>query len=208
MGDLIGVHFFADLQQQMGVCFFQFCPGLRDAINLGKEGTFLERLGAAKGFHLRLFLLQRLVPANQGGPVLVKEIIHSFFLFGPQMERLGKVLVVPPAARGAKLQSTAHRVAGGAFLRRRVGWETLARIAGNSYPSGRASRDIRAWRHTAPTGHTASGGRASSRRRASSAWSLRKPGQACDGKQTPGQQQSPNGPSTYSHQLVNLGDGV
>ena len=86
MGDLIRVHFFADLQQQMGVCFFQFCPGLRNAIDLGKESTFLERLGVAKGFHLRLFLLQRLIPAHQSGPVLVKEIIHSFLLFGPQME--------------------------------------------------------------------------------------------------------------------------
>ena len=86
MDDLIRVHFFADLQQQMGVCFFQFCPGLRNAIDLGKESTFLERLGAAKDFHLRLFLLQRLVPANQGRPVLVKQIIHTFLLLGPQME--------------------------------------------------------------------------------------------------------------------------
>jgi len=83
LGDLICVHFFADLQQQMGVCLFRFCPGLRDTINLCKESTFLERLGVAKGFHLRLFLLQRLIPAHQSGPVLVKEIIHSFLLVAP-----------------------------------------------------------------------------------------------------------------------------
>src|SRR5277367_3823880 len=127
MSDLIRIHFFADLQQQMGVCFFKFSPCLRDAINLGKESTFLERLGSAEVLHLRLFLLQRLVSANQGGPVLVKQIIHTFLLLGPQMERLGEVLVIPPAARGAKLQSSARGVASGALLSRRVGWETRAR---------------------------------------------------------------------------------
>jgi hypothetical protein len=145
VGDLIRVHFFADLQQQMGVCFFQFSPGLGNAIDLRKESTFLERLGAAEDFHLRFFLLQCLVPANQCGPVFVKQVIHSFLLPGSQMECFCKVLVVPPAARGAELQSTAHRAAGGAclrtLLRRRVGRETLARI-GRSYASGRASRDI------------------------------------------------------------------
>jgi len=186
MDDLIRVHFFADLQQQMGVCFFQFCPGLRDAINLGKESTFLERLRVAEGFHLRLFLLQCLVPANQGGPVVVKQIIHTFLLLGPQMQRLGKVLVVPPAAWGTKLQSSAPGVAGGAclrtWLRRRAGRETRAGIACNSYPPGRACRDIRAWGQIAPARHTPCG------RWASSARSLGKSGQAWDGKQTPRQQ--------------------
>jgi len=86
MSDLFGIHFFADLQQQMSVCFFQISPGLRDAINLGEESIFVQRLGAAKSFHLRLFLLQRLVLANQGGPILVKKSIHVFLLFGPQVE--------------------------------------------------------------------------------------------------------------------------
>ena len=201
MGDLIRVHFFADLQQQMGVCFFQFSPCLRDAINLGKKNTFLERLCVAQSIHLRLFLLQRLIAANQGGSVLVKQIIHSFLLLGPQMERLGKVLVVPPAARGAKLQSSAHR-SGGALLGRRIRWETLARIAGNSHIRRRASRDIRACRYTAPTRHSASG------RWTSSAGSLGKSGQAWNGEQAPRQQQRANGRATHSHQLVNLGDGV
>jgi hypothetical protein len=193
MSDLIRVHFCADLQQQMGVCFLQFCPGLRNAIDLGKESTFLERLGAAKGFHLRLFLLQRLVPAHQGRPVLVKQIIHTFLLLGSQMKCLGEVLVVPPAARGAKLQPSAHGVAAGAWLRRRVGRETLARIAGNSYTPGSASRDIRACGHTAPARDTAS------RRRASPARSLGQRGQGRTGKQTPRQQQTGDGRSTYSH---------
>ena len=86
MSDLVGVHFFADLEQQMGVCFFQFSPGLRKAINLGEESTFIQHLGVGKGVHLRLFLLQRLILANQDGPVFVKKIIHVFLLFGPQVE--------------------------------------------------------------------------------------------------------------------------
>ena len=86
MSELIGVHFFADLQEQMGVRFFQLGPGLRDAVNLGEESTFIQRLGVGEGVHLRLFLLQRLVLANQGGPVLVKKIIHVFLLFGPLVE--------------------------------------------------------------------------------------------------------------------------
>jgi hypothetical protein len=50
--DLIRIHFFPYLQHQMGICFFEFRPCLRYAINLGEESTFLERLGATQAFQL------------------------------------------------------------------------------------------------------------------------------------------------------------
>lgn len=112
------------------------------------------------------------------------------------------MLVIPPAARGAQLQCSAHGVAGRAWLRSGIDWETLARIAGNSHPCGRSSGYVRACGHIAPARHTGSG------RWAASAWSLRKSGETWDGEQTPRQQQNANGRSTHSHQLVNLGDGV
>ena len=80
--DLICIHFPAQLQHQVSICFLQFSPGLLDTINLGEECLFIQCLSVGKVFHLSFFLLQGLVMAHQIGSVLVEESIHSLFLFG------------------------------------------------------------------------------------------------------------------------------
>jgi hypothetical protein len=50
--DLIWVHFFANLEHDVGGCLFEICSGLGDTIDLGKECAFIERLLVAENFHL------------------------------------------------------------------------------------------------------------------------------------------------------------
>jgi hypothetical protein len=117
-GDLVGVHFSADLEQDVGCGFFEFGAGLRKAVNLGVQGRLVEGLAANQGAHAGFFLLQILQAAYQRGPVGVEDAVHPVLLVRAQLEVLGEVLVIPPAARRPQHEATAWPGAGANGVRR------------------------------------------------------------------------------------------
>ena len=95
--DLVWVHLFADLEEQVGVCFLQFRARLGDAIDLRIERRFVGGCGAGKLLHLRLCLLQAFDARDQQVPILFKDRVHPGLLVRAQLQILHIAVVVPPA---------------------------------------------------------------------------------------------------------------
>jgi hypothetical protein len=49
--------------------------------------------------------MDRLEPGEQRATVLLEDRVHVRLLFGPQLQALGKSLVIPPSPRRANLQA-------------------------------------------------------------------------------------------------------
>jgi hypothetical protein len=142
-GGLFGGHLPADLEEHVGIGFFEISACHDHLIDLGIDQGFVNNPRTRKILQLSFFMPQVLEELYQLALIGLEDFVHTVLLVAAESQAPGETVVVPPAAGWTKLQTSTHRCGLGipAVRRRTIPWivarATIGVAGSTAHPAGR-----------------------------------------------------------------------
>jgi hypothetical protein len=105
---LIGRERLPNIEEHVRIGLFEVGAGLRDCVNLGKDLRLIGLIGFDHGMEQRFLLFEVGIEVDQLEPVLQEDVVHLVLLLVCEVELLGELRIVPPAAEVSVVKGALH----------------------------------------------------------------------------------------------------